>query len=86
LFRRMLTLLPPGPPVARSGLPSRLKSPTAREDVEAPEAALCGFLKVPSPLPRRMFTVLPELPVARSSRPSPLKSAVRTDAGTVPAG
>jgi hypothetical protein len=74
---------------ARSSMPSALKSPTATERGPAPVAGsvFVGELKVPSALARSTLTVSPAalaVAVARSRRPSPLKSPVTTAAGAVP--
>ncbi len=62
------------PPTARSGFPSRLKSPTAMPGPPAPSSI--GVWNVPSPLPSsRKFPA----PTAKSSLPSPLKSARASD-------
>src|SRR3982074_1269654 len=44
------------PTSTTSSLPSPLKSPTASGSEVAPEAQLCGFWKVPSPLPSNKVT------------------------------
>src|SRR6185503_19518587 len=58
-------------PVARSSLPSRLKSPTAYE--ASPPSWLSATWKLPSPLPSRTKMSSP-LATARSGLPSLLKS------------
>ena len=48
-------------------------------------AGLAAAVKVPSPLPSRIVTLLlPELATAKSSLPSPLKSAAAIDEGLAP--
>ena len=74
IFRRTVT-----PPTARSGLPSRLKSPTAMPRPPAPNTI--GVWNVPLPLPSSRK--LP--PKATSSLPSPSKSATASDR-TPPSG
>jgi hypothetical protein len=47
-----------------------------------PAAGLAAAVKLPSPLPSRIVTLLlPESVTARSSWPSPLKSAAAMDVG-----
>src|SRR5260370_12611199 len=71
---------------ARSGRPSRLKSPTAMDQAKFPAAKLRGARKLPSPLPKNTQTSSESwLATARSSRPSPLKSATATPIGVFPA-
>src|SRR5271170_884992 len=69
----------------RSSLPSPLKS-AAVTDVEPLSAAgLVAALKVPSPLPNRIVTLLlPALATARSGTPSPLKSPTASELGAIP--
>ena len=69
IFSRTVT-----PPTARSGFPSRLKSPTAMPGPPAPSTI--GVWNVPSPLPSNRK--LPA-PTAKSSLPSPSKSAMASD-------
>src|SRR6185436_307423 len=85
--RRIVTLLEPKFAVARSGLPSRLKSPAATETaVPAPSGEVAGWLKLPVPSPSIIVTLLePLLAVARSGLPSRLKSPTATDKGWLPA-
>src|SRR5262245_62409109 len=83
----MDTLLEPALAVARSRLPSLLKSPTATEKGLVPAPKLVAVPKPPVPLPNRMDTLLElglELAVARSRLPSLLKSPTATDQGAVP--
>src|SRR5205823_4259837 len=72
---------------ARSGLPSRLKSPTA-SDLRPPPTAKGepeGCEKPPAPSPSRIVTLF-ELAfvTARSGLPSRLKSQTATELGTLP--
>src|SRR6201988_3416571 len=69
---------------AISGLVSPLKSAATREGGLTPlMVAVVG--KLPEPLPNNTgMGLLPSLPVARSSLPSVLKSAVTIDSGFVP--
>src|SRR5438132_792765 len=61
--------------MARSCLPSPLKSPTATSNELVPVTKLVGPLKLPAPLPNKIDTLLePLLATARSCLPSPLKS------------
>ena len=70
--------------VAKSSLPSRLKSPIAMPNGPFPVWWLTRSRKVPSPLPSNTLALLEEvLATARSSLPSPLISAVLTQAGPV---
>ena len=83
---RMDTLEEPSLAVARSCLPSPLKSPTATETGEVPTVKLVAVIKDPLPVPSRMDTLLePRLAVARSLMPSPLKSPTAAETGEVPA-
>src|SRR5271169_6275586 len=72
--------------MARSGLPSPLKSPTATD--EGPDPAWNGLpgaaAKPPDPFPSSTVTVPSPLAMARSGLPSPLKSPTATDMGFVP--
>ena len=76
--------------VARSCRPSPLKSPTATDCGPLPVAGEAAAVKVPSPmlpapLPSSTDTVAAlKLAVARSCRPSPLKSPTATPAGRLP--
>jgi len=83
---RIETLLEVKFAVARSLLPSLLKSPTAIELGPAPTGKLVGAPKLPVPVPSRIETLL-EAPfaVARSLLPSLLKSPIVTEAEFVPA-
>ena len=73
-----LTVSSPALTVARSRLPSLLKSATASERGSTPVAKVRAVWKVPSPLPSSTLTVPSWLAVARSSLPSLLKSPVTT--------
>src|SRR5437667_262180 len=87
VFRRTDTLLEVWLAVARSGLPSRLKSPTATEYGSVPAVKLVAAPKLPVPLPSSTDTLLalkPTLDVARSGLPSRLKSPTATEIGFVP--
>ena len=64
--------------VARSCLPSPLKSPTATERGLLPAPKLVGALKLPAPSPNKIDTLFPA-PTARSCLPSPLKSPTATE-------
>src|SRR5438552_3256434 len=71
--------------VAKSSLPSELKSPTATEYganvAPPPVLKLPPSVNVPSPLPRRMETCpQPASATAKSKMPSPLKSPLATGA------
>src|SRR5262249_61190744 len=72
--------------VAKSGLPSRLKSPTATE--RGPDPTLTGEpagLKPPIPSPNKIVTLLERaFAVARSGVPSRLKSPTATELGPDP--
>ena len=84
---RMLTLAESSLATARSGLPSRLKSPTATEKGLVPtfSGEEGAAVKSPVPVPSRMLTLLePALATARSGRPSRLKSPTATELGWVP--
>src|SRR2546426_659228 len=82
LPKRMLT---PAFVTAKSSLPSPLKSPTASDPGPSTPEFNAG-LKVPSPLPSSMLTLLlPAFATARSSLPSPLKFPATTEAGDDPA-
>ena len=71
--------------MARSGLPSRLKSPVVIESGLKPVFAAIAEVKPPAPLPVRTETLSePWLAVARSVLPSPLKSPVLIERGCVP--
>src|SRR5580704_17450473 len=91
-FSSTLTVLLPPLAVAKSGALSPLKSPTTAEWDKYPAPKICGCLKVPSPLPRSKLTRFPGLRprgmlvTARSSKPSPLKSAATMEEGFAPAG
>ena len=78
---RIVTLLELSSPSARSGLPSRLKSPTVSAIglvLPTPgESPRC--VKPPIPLPSRIVTLLEfKFAVARSGLPSRLKSPTAT--------
>ena len=69
----------------RSGIPSPLRSATAREDGSFPAAVVIMGPKVPFPSPRKVPTVspipvatLPALPTTRSGMLSPFTSAMTT--------
>jgi len=80
--RRIVTVLSALLAIAKSCLPSLLKSPTVAAPGKAPLGGVDLTAKVPSPFPRRMLTVLlPLFTTARSSFPSLLKSPVTTAAG-----
>src|ERR1700730_18266531 len=81
----MDTLSEPALPVARSCLPSPLKSPTATEKGTLPTPKFVAALKFPAPSPNRIETLFePRLTTARSWLPSPLKSLTTTKKGTLP--
>src|ERR1700682_415704 len=61
--------------IAKSGLPSPLRSPTAMDTGPFPVAKVVGAPHVPSPLPNHIETVLLDAVATISSLPSPLKSA-----------
>src|SRR5271170_2112019 len=68
-----------------SCLPSPLKSATATAVEPVSAAGLGAAVKVPSPLPSKIDTLLlPALATARSATPSPLKSATATEVGAIP--
>src|SRR5262249_14568743 len=77
---------------ARSGRPSRSKSPTARAAGAGPTSKLAAGWNVPSPLPARKLRLLsdpsgaPVLATTRSGAPAWLKSAVTIPAGVGPTG
>src|ERR1051325_9302045 len=83
---RMVTLSVKKFVVARSGRPSRLKSPTANAKGLVPgwgEVAVAVKLPVPSPI--RIVTLLEtKFAVARSGLPSRLKSPTTTERGELP--
>src|SRR5205085_2109509 len=84
---RIVTVLSLMFAVERSGLPSRLKSPTATEMGKLPTATgeLEGCENPPLPFPSRIVTVLAlKFAVARSGVPSRLKSPTATDLGLLP--
>src|SRR5260370_31358322 len=67
---------------ARSGRPSRLKSPTAMDQAKLPAAKLRGAWKLPSPLPKSTETSSEcWLATANSSHPSPLNSLTAMEQG-----
>src|SRR5271170_1678504 len=69
----------------RSSLPSPLKSAAATDVEPVSAAGPAAAVKVPSPLPIRIVTLLlPALATARSGTPSPLKSATAMELGAVP--
>src|SRR5437773_3219576 len=78
LFPRLVT--------AKSSFPSPLKSPTTSAGPAVAGGEEAGA-KVPSPLPKRMVTVLTsKFATARSSFPSPLKSPIASPNGVPVAG
>src|SRR5207237_1206893 len=84
---RIVTLLEPALAVARSGVPSWFKSPTATEVGLTPTATgeLLGCENPPAPSPRRIVTLLEvELALARSGLPSRSKSPTATEKGPLP--
>jgi hypothetical protein len=86
---RIVTLLETAFAVARSCRPSPLKSPTATERGPVPTGSgeEAAAVKSPMPSPSTIVTLLePEFAVARSCRPSPLKSPTATETGRDPAG
>src|ERR1035438_4972172 len=77
-----LTLLVVRLAVARSVLPSALKSPTATAEGAPPMAYGVWPWNVPSPLPSRMLTDWEtELATNRSALPSPFMSPTATETG-----
>src|SRR6266851_1356709 len=71
---------------ARSGNPSRLKSPTATDTGVLAARKLRAARKLPSPLPKSTETLLESwLATTTSSHPSPLKSPTAIDTGVLPA-
>ena len=67
---------------ARSAMPSPLKSPVATDCGVLTVFRLGVDVKVPSPTPMRIVTVLlSTLVKARSGMPSPLKSATTIESG-----
>ena len=87
VLSRMLTLLELRLAAARSGRPSRLKSPTAMETGSVPTLSgeVGAAVKFPVPSPSRIVTLLElMLATARSGRPSRLKSPTATPRGSVP--
>src|SRR5271165_2792050 len=86
LFSNIDTVLVPWFAVTKSGLPSRLKYPTATKLGLAPTPKGPAAWKVPSPLPSSTLTLaLPLFATATSSLPSPLKSPTATELGLWPA-
>ncbi len=86
---RMLTLLLPAFVTARSTMPSPLKSPVAIPPGPVPTANgdPGAGANPPLPSPSRILTLsLIEFATARSAMPSPLKSALVTTPGPIPAG
>jgi hypothetical protein len=82
--KRTETVLAAPLAVARSSLPSPLKSPLVRKKGTAPVAKSVLVWKVPSPLPSSIETVLePRSAAARSNLPSPLKSPRTTEMAVV---
>src|SRR5262249_14995600 len=83
------TVLAPQLVTTRSGLRSQLKSPTAREWGAVPVAKFCWVAKEEVAAPAGVVlsstdTVsAPRLAIARSSLPSPLKSATATEQGSL---
>jgi hypothetical protein len=77
---------------ARSAAPSPLKSPTTDEYASDPVPNRVGESNVPSPFPSSRLTAFPGdgvngvLVRARSSLPSPLKSAIVIEEGFAPVG
>src|SRR5215831_6864721 len=74
--------------IARSSLPSPLKSPTTIEftDLETPNGDPETVLNAPSPYPNETTSSVPltSFPAARSRFPSPLKSAATRDVEDAP--
>ena len=71
--------------MARSCLPSPLKSPTATEKGLVPAPKLVAAPKLPVPSPNKIDTLFEfSLATARSCLPSPLKSPTATEPGIVP--
>src|SRR5207253_6532068 len=70
---------------ARSGTPSRLKSPTATDSGFVPTAKVSAAWKVPLPLPSSTETLLEvKLATARSCTPSLLRLPTATARGRAP--
>jgi len=69
-----------------SGLPSRLKSATARFSADVTAAKLLTGPIVPSPLPSTTASEGAPMPIVMSGRPSPLKSAAPMPTGNGPSG
>src|SRR5438552_1304091 len=81
--RRTDTLFEVRLAVARSCLPSPLKSPTATEKGPKPAPKLVAALKLPAPSPNKIDTLFGvKLATARSCLPSPLKSPTAIDSGS----
>jgi hypothetical protein len=67
------------------GLPVAVEIPPVTENGPPPTANVCWVWKLPSPLPNNTDTLLSlRLATARSSLPSPLKSATPTEIGRLP--
>src|SRR5262249_43677742 len=84
---KIVTVLEKKFAVARSGLPSRLKSPTTTELGPDPTSTgePWGCVKPPIPSPNKIVTVeAAEFAVARSGLPSRLKSPTTTERGPDP--
>src|SRR5262245_10063895 len=85
LFSSTDTVAEPLLAAARSGLPSRLKSPTATDCGHVPTPKLVAAPKPPVPLPSSTDTLAEStLAVTRSGLPSRLKSPTATDCGSAP--
>jgi hypothetical protein len=86
---RTLTVLVPRTATAMSGRPSPLKSAALMPSGEAPTGIAAASDTKPSLVALRSNTVTepaPRFEMARSGRPSPLKSAAATSRGVVPVG
>ena len=85
LLSRMLTLLPKLFPVAKSGLPSPLKSPVLTDvgpfPVKSTMVAKVGVVAPVAVVLSRIEKVRVAFATAKSGFPSPLKSPLLTDVG-----